>query len=138
MIVSAIDGRIRYVHPSLKSESAASAVETNLRQLDSVTRADVNRTTGSLLVLYKPVYAHRWSILKSIKSQIKAAGPRRTKNVLNGRRARKMVKYIMAGTIAGSIGILVAGSERWHYRIGSVFLSALSLHLYQNRKTFLR
>ena len=138
MIVSAIDGRLRFVHPALRSESIAGALEARLRGLKSVTFSEVNQTTGSLLVKYNSSNTQQKSIVKIIKEQVKKTRNRHKNKYLTGRGARRAVKFIMAGTITGSMIILSAGSERWHYRIGSAFLSALVLHLYQNRKTFLK
>lgn len=138
MIVSAIDGRIRYVDPILQNDTMADGIESSLEKIYGVSRVEVNRIVGSLLVQYAGNDTCRRSILKTLKYQIKKNRGRKKKSLLNGRQARRYIKYIMAGTITGSMAALFAGSERWHYRIGTVFLSAFSLHLYQNKKTFFK
>lgn len=136
MIVSAIEGRMRFVHPALQKDKVAGALEDYLLNFGSVNSAKVNRITGSLIVLYEGNEKNQWAISLAIKRQLKKLNGRKNNSLLGGRGARKAVKFVMAGSITGSMAILFAGSERWHYRIGTMFLTFLGLHLYQNRRTF--
>ena len=133
MLVSAIDGRMRFIDPVLKINKKADAIEEHIQKIDGVTSVKVSRLTGSLLVLFEKSTVPARTIQKSVKFQLKALrtqgnGP------LTGKRARRYVKLVMLASIISSMGILFAGSEKWHYRIGTVFLSLLTLHLYQNKK----
>ena len=132
MIVSAIDGRMRYVNPGLKTKRNADAVKKKLQGIEGITSASINPVTGSLLVYYDNSTASAQTIRKVIKSQSTSLRPIKNDKFLYGKHSRRSVKLTMLGSITGSMAILLAGSERWHYRIGTVFLSALSLHLYQN------
>lgn len=133
MIVSAIEGRMRFIDPVLKKNKQADALEKHMQKIAGVTSVKVSRITGSLLVLFETSTVTAKTIQKSVTFQLKAMrsqgnGP------LTGKQARRNVKLVMLVSILTSIGILFADSEKWHYRIGTVFLSFLSLHLYQNRK----
>lgn len=137
MIVSAIDGRIRVVEPALNQKVKADAIEAGLRAIRGVKNTTVNRITGSLLVVYDADAIDRASMRNQIKKRIRAISNRSSVGVLNGRRPRRYVKYGLLGTITASIGLLYY-SESWHFRVGSAFLSLLSLHLFQNRKRLLK
>lgn len=134
MIVSAIDGRIRVIDPSLKNKRNADAVKENLQTMVQIRSVRVNRITGSLLVLHEPSAEINRTIRKTIKHQLKTLKTGSIDKRFTGKRARKNVKMVMLASIIGSMALLTAGSEKWHFRIGTVFLSFLLLHLYQNKK----
>lgn len=134
MIVSAIEGRMRIVDPALRDKQKADAIETHLRRLAVVESAKTNPLTGSLLVFYDSSAKGSRIVRNAVHCQLKVLKPRGNAGPLTGKGARKNVKLAMLGAITASIGLLLAGSEKWHFRLGTVFLSSLSLHLYQNRK----
>jgi cation transport ATPase len=137
MIVSAIDGRMRIVAPGLKNQKKADAIEEKLQQATGVMSAKVNRLTGSLLILYDKSRIESRTLRQAVKGQLKVLKASGAKP-LTGKGARKNVKRVMLITITSAMAMALADYEKWHYRIGAVFLSSLSLHLYQNRRTLLK
>lgn len=125
---------MRIVDPVLKNKQKAETIETHLQRMAVVESAKANPLTGSLLILYESSAKGSRIVRNALHCQLKALKTRGNAGPLTGKGARKNVKLVMLGAITASIGLLLAGSEKWHFRLGTVFLSFLSLHLYQNRK----
>lgn len=138
MIVSALRGRIRIQDPRLKNSNEANRIEDVLQSLNGISEVRVNPAIGSLLIYYDTSVHSIRALSKHIKKQLKQNGEKINSQFLTSLKNRRYVKYGLLSSLSGSIIFLVLDSETWHYRIGNVFLSFLSLHLYQNRKRLLK
>lgn len=138
MIVSAFNGRIRFVEPGLKNKNQADVVENRLKEVEGITSVRITPAIGSLLISFDSSVAGVRSMIREVEKNLKQSGARPAQGTVTSPRARRYVKYGLMGSLTGSLGFLVLDSEKWHYRMGTAFLSMLSLHLVQNRKRLLK
>lgn len=138
-IVSALPGRIRLRDRGLRNGARLKALEARVGAWPGVLRLEANVRTGSLLVGFDPQLIG----MDELEARLEAAADRvmaapRPTGPGSRRVVNRYAKLGMLGSLAASLGLLVAGLKRGHGVAGALFLVGLSVHLGVHRKSLLR
>lgn len=132
--------RFRFRCESLKIEERADAVKEALAKTKGVVEVAVNKRVGSILVLFDQAKVGADKLFCSIATSL-GLKPEEVKSkissfnrAITGRTARKVVKRGLLGAGITTIALL-AYSEKAHVVAGSVWLTLMAAHLYQNKRT---
>ncbi|MGL1931031.1 MAG: hypothetical protein OCC45_04630 [Desulfotalea sp.] len=135
--------RLRFRDQSIKIGSMAYALRDNLLELRGIIKVEVNKRTGSILVLFDKAQIGSAVIFdkilatigidsSKIKDKIESAGKTITTKACRN--------YVNKGTlITGAITLgALAFSKKTHAIAGVVFIGFAGLHLIQNKKRLLQ
>lgn len=138
-ICSYLEGRVRLRHQALKNAGLAGQLESLLRTLPGVEKAQVNSRIGSLLLEYDPQklsredlqsLLRRGELLLNVSAASKAAqGTACNRAYLRRWTYRAALASLAISTIAG-----FRGRPRAHVLTGGLFLALNACHLWNVRR----
>lgn len=143
MIASIIDGRIRFRHRALKNEDRAVVVQESLHELKGVREVAINRRIGSLLVLFENAETSAEEVLKAIGKVLRINREwfkqevKKLDRVLSSPKTRRYIKRGMLAAL-GTALLLALLADDYHPLGGAAFVTLLTMHLIQNRRTLKR
>ena len=70
MIVSFIPGRIRLRFKELKESAAAESAKARIKETPGITKVEINRLTGSVLIEYDPAILPTEKLMESGKAEL--------------------------------------------------------------------
>ena len=70
MIVSFIPGRIRLRFKELKESAAAESAKARIEETPGITKVEINRLTGSVLIEYDPAILPTEKLVESGKAEL--------------------------------------------------------------------
>ncbi|HYG85239.1 MAG TPA: hypothetical protein VD978_03190 [Azospirillum sp.] len=143
-IVSALPGRIRLRHPSLRQRSRSQELTARLAALDGLRIAESNPAVGSLLVLYDPACVERTAIEARVAAAASAVLDNGDAAPVNReeegetalslkRQLNRAAKIGMLGSMAVSLAALGTG-KRLHAGAGALFVALMLIHTTVHRK----
>lgn len=143
MIASMIDGRIRFRHRTLKGEGYAATMHDRLYELKGVRDVSINSRIGSLLVLFSNTEISAEEVLKVIGKVLRIncewfkQEVQKLDLVMSSPKTRR---YIKRGLLAalGTTLLLALLADDYHPFGGAAFMTLLTMHLIQNRRTLKR
>ena len=74
MVISFIPGRIRLRFKELKESAAAESVKARIKETPGITRVEINRLTGSILIEYDPIVLPTEKLVESGKQELAKLG----------------------------------------------------------------
>lgn len=143
MIASMIDGRIRFRHRALRVPGRADAMQERLHELNGVREVSINRRIGSLLVLFENSEVSAKEVLNTIGKVLRINREWFKNEVQKLDRAMsspKMRRYIKRSMLAALLTALLLAllADDYHPFGGAAFVTLLTMHLIQNRRTLKR
>ena len=70
MIVSFVPGRIRLRFKELKESEAAETAEARIKETPGITKVEINRLTGSILIEYDPAVLPTEKLVENGKKEL--------------------------------------------------------------------
>ncbi len=162
MIVSSINGRLRYRAPWLKQHTLQQAFKDKLHQQPAITQMNMNVSTGSILVNYDTNYISRAALealiveiaLSLVSSAEARTCPMHTVNESTNKSrtpsqkpskrpikaisVNQAIKFGMLGSLIPSMAWAAVGSKKIHILSGGVFLIFVGMHMFSYRKRLLK
>jgi hypothetical protein len=159
LIASSIPGRLRLRDRALRDDARLDALGVAVGRWRGVTDVEINLRAGSLLIHYDvarltPAACETRAVAATAKllgSNARESVKKRTKLGADETvaqldhpggtprvRVNRWAKRAMLTSLAISLLLAGAGSKRWHWLTGVVFLHALAAHLWVHRRHILR
>ncbi len=154
MIISSINGRLRYRSPWLKQTTLQQELIEQLQQHTSIKQLSGDTQTGSLLLTYDIDQISRAefeTLISAATAQFQtsseAAGcpmkldknTDKSKNESGlGISANQMIKFGMLGSVIPSMIWASMGQKKIHIASGSIFLVFAAMHVFSYRERLLK
>lgn len=142
-IVSAVPGRIRLRHPTLRRPDRHREVADRLVAVDGLRVAEGNPAVGSLLVLYDPAAldpaeaeARVVAVAVPDSASAPAAAPAPAARPMAqpvASRINRAAKIGMLGSMAATLAALTVG-KRLHAGAGTLFVALMLVHIVNHRR----
>ncbi|PWC44238.1 HMA2 domain-containing protein [Azospirillum sp. TSO22-1] len=138
-IVSAVPGRIRLRHPTLRRSDHHRDVADRLAAVDGLRVAESNPAVGSLLVLYDPAAldpAEAEARVAAVAGLDPGAAPAATPASAMrpmASRINRAAKIGMLGSMAATLAALTVG-RRAHAGAGMLFVALMLVHIVNHRR----
>lgn len=136
--VSRTRSRVRLRIPQLSNNETAVKIFDQVRKVAGVETADINETTGSLLIRFVPELFDEQELERILQHNVE--GPSRCirgfpKKILRSKELRKVENGSMMFFGAATLGAIVLKNWKVHTYAGCIYTVFTLLHMYRYRKT---
>lgn len=140
-IVSRIKSRIRLRIPQLRNNETAVKIFEEVRNVAGVETADINETTGSLLIRFVPELFDEQQLEKILQHNLEGL-PVRSRGVpekiLRSKELRKVENQSMMLFGGATLASIFLKNWKLHTYTGIAYTAFTLLHMYRYRKTLTR